>query len=154
MTKKINIIRDSREKPSNGWFFNDEQFTTTIGTLKTADYTVEGLEDQFVIERKASPAEFAVNIFEARFERELERLDAFESAYILLEFTFEDILSFPVNSGIPRNKWKYIKTTPRLFLRKLQDMIEAHPTIHFMLVGNKGAKVARKLMKEAHDGRK
>jgi hypothetical protein len=58
----------------------------TIATLKTGDYTLRGYEGVVVVERKKSPSEIANNLFEARFERELERMEAITHPFIFLDF--------------------------------------------------------------------
>lgn len=92
---KYTVIRDTREQ--RGWNFDasDRCLGTQIGTLKTGDYSLLGFEDQFVIERKGSPAELATNLFQKRFHAELARLDKFKHAYLFLEFGMEHVINFP-----------------------------------------------------------
>ena len=141
------VVRDTREQ--QGWQFpvSDRCLGTVPGTLKTGDYSLAGYEDRFVIERKGSAAEFAQNVFQARFHRELDRLDRFAHAYVFLEFTFEEVVGFPVNSGIPPSRWKRLRTTPQLFLCKLHELQLAHPTVRFWAVGARGREVASSLFK-------
>jgi DNA excision repair protein ERCC-4 len=60
--------------------------------LPTGDYSLEGLEDKVVIERK-SLDDFIGSICQGRerFEREIERLMPFEAKMILVEGSAEDI---------------------------------------------------------------
>lgn len=142
--KSYEVTRDSREQ--QGWTFpaSSRCSGTHVGTLKTGDYTLVGYEDKFTIERKASTAEFATNLFEKRFHRELDRMDKFEHAYLILEFQIEDIVLFPEGSGIPRSKWPKLRMTPQLMMCKLHELQLAHPTIHIWLVGRRGREVDRK----------
>lgn len=153
MAKKLPcylVTRDTREqKRGNGWTFpaSDRCEGTIIATMKTGDYTLVGYEHLFIIERKASTAEFATNLFEKRFERELYRMDKFEHPYLILEFTFEDVVKFPEGSGIPRSKWPDLRVTPQLMMARLHEMQLAHPQIRILLVGNRGREVASSLFK-------
>lgn len=147
---KYTCVRDSREqKRGNGWTFpaSDRCDGTIIGTMKTGDYTLVGYEHLFTIERKACTSEFATNIFEKRFHRELDRMDSFEHPYLFLEFTAEDIVRFPEGSGIPRTKWPELRVTPQLMMAKLHEIQIAHPTISILLVGKRGREVASSLFK-------
>lgn len=84
------------------------------------------------IERKKSTAELANNLGKGfdRFEKELQRLFPYERKVLLCEFTYDHILRFPEDSGIPKNKWfrrgkngrlvKNIYITPKMMLDKLE----------------------------------
>lgn len=141
------VLRDTREQ--RGWIFPQSGRCqgTEVVTLRTGDYGLKGYEDLFVIERKGGTAEFATNIFEKRFTRELDRLDEFKHAYLFLEFEFDDICIFPVNSGIPTARWNKLKVTPQLFMAKLHEIQIAHPSLRVCLVGRRGREVASSLFK-------
>lgn len=121
--KKYSVLRDKKEK-ANYWDFPGSSICT--GTkwvdLPTGDYTLVGYEDILSIERKWSTGEFATNINEARFFRELERLDKFAHPFLILEFDYADILSFPANSGIPKKVWPKLKVTPNYMVKKLTEI--------------------------------
>lgn len=123
MTKKQKnkylVIRDTREQ--EGWTFpcSDTCDGTIEETMKTGDYTIRGYESVLSVERKASTAEISMNMFQPRFVRELERMEQFKHSYLVCEFTIADIVSFPFRSGIPQSKWKQLKTTPQLLMKKL-----------------------------------
>lgn len=119
---KYLVLRDTREQEQgNRWTFPVSETCegTTEQTIKTGDYTLRGYEHILCVERKASTAEVSMNMYQARFTRELERMEAFKHAYLICEFTIADIVSFPFKSGIPQNKWKQLKTTPQLMMKKL-----------------------------------
>ena len=60
--------------------------------LPTGDYTVIGMEDRIVIERKTLSDLYAcVGRERARFERELERMAAIERAGVVVEASFDDL---------------------------------------------------------------
>lgn len=123
---KVKIIRDTREQ--TGWVFEKSDWCdgTVTKTLPSADYSIEGLEDKFVIERKGKLQEFAKNILEDRFERELERLDQFDHSFIIGEFTIEDIYMFPVNSGIPKFLWGKLRVKPELIIKRYMEIQTNH----------------------------
>lgn len=123
MPEKYTIIRDTQEKDNHGWIFHPDVncYGTEEFKLKTGDYTIKGLEDIFTIERKSSTAEIAMNIYQPRFERELERLEQLKYPIIICEFEFNDILIFPHNSGIPQNKWHKLRTTGNYLFGRIMD---------------------------------
>jgi hypothetical protein len=133
------IIRDTREQ--RGWDFPADPKTgcqgTVSQTMPTGDYTIVGLEDKVVIERKANTGEFSQNITQERFERELVRLDAFPLSFVILEFDMSDLSHFPATSEIPRSKWKYLRITPDFLKKRLIEMQAAHST-RFILAGSGG----------------
>jgi len=89
------VLRDSREQ--EGWFWEPEEkksgrcciANTEVVGLKQGDYTLKGLEDTFVIERKFGLQEVFGNYYKKeyreRFERELERMQDIAHKYILIE---------------------------------------------------------------------
>jgi len=146
---KYTIIRDTREKEKKGWQWRKSMYCdgTVDGTMKTGDYTLAGYEDILSIERKGRISEFAKNVNEKRFYKELERLEKFKYAYVLLEFTMRDLLNYPVGSGIPRYKWKYLKFKGPFILKKLTEMMVQYPHIHFILCGDAGKETASSIFK-------
>lgn len=143
---KFTVIRDTQEQ--KGWQFKKSKFCT--GTIQqklpTGDYTLQGYEDVFIIERKGTTAEVAKNINEARFERELERLEQFQYPFMLLEFNMEDVISFPKNSGIPFYLWKKLRVTSSFLLRKLLEYQFLYKT-RIIFCGNEGPEVAKSIFK-------
>ena len=84
------IIVDTRENSSRGHLNKMEK---TVAKLDTGDYSLEGLQDLFCIERKGNVSEFANNITEKRFKDVVERLSKFKHAFLLFEFNLEDVLN-------------------------------------------------------------
>jgi len=84
---KFKIVQDTREKKP--WQFG------TIGSLEgvvvkkldTGDYSIEGMEELFMLERKASANELFVNlgVHWERFEREMERAKPYKYKYLVIE---------------------------------------------------------------------
>lgn len=74
MNTGLTFIRDTREKKPYG--FGDYEVSTVDRKLDTGDYTVEGHEDEFVVERKTK-SDFLSSITHGRdrFENEFKRAD-------------------------------------------------------------------------------
>jgi len=142
------VLRDTREKEGQGWSFRKSSRCggTVTRKLDTGDYTLEGLENYLTIERKGSVSEWAKNVTEARFERELERLDAIQHPWILLEFNMTDLMNYPVGSGIPRAKWRYLKFRGPFILKKMTEMMMQH-RVRIVLCGSNGKEVASNIFK-------
>jgi ERCC4-type nuclease len=145
---KYSVIRDQQEK-KNYWEFPRSSVCegTTVQKLKTGDYTLKGYEDILSIERKWSTGEFATNINEARFFRELDRLELFAHPFLILEFDYDDILSFPANSEIPKYLWPKLKVTPNYMIKKLTE-IDLNYKIKIIFAGQgRGAERAEIIFK-------
>jgi hypothetical protein len=140
------VIRDTQEQ--QGWDFIPGP--SCLGTIKqklpTGDYTLVGYEDIFTIERKGSTGELAKNIYEGRFERELQRMEGFAHPFMVVEFTMEDILSFPKNSGIPIRLWPKLKTTSFFLLKRFIEFQVQYKT-HIILAGKQAKEVASSIFK-------
>lgn len=145
---KFTVIRDTREKDNYGWQFNKSKYCrgTENLALATGDYTLLGYENSFVIERKGSISEWANNVYQDRFTRELERLEDIKYSFILLEFNMSDIVNYPMGSGIPKTKWKYLKVRGSNLLRRTMEIIVKYNT-SILFCGNKGKDVALSLFK-------
>lgn len=126
-----NIIVDSREKQP--YTFKDNFI---VAKLDTGDYSLEGYENVFTVDRKATVSELAGNLTTARFKKELERMKSFKHAYLLLEFSFDDILRFPYGSDIPRKRWKYLKIRPPFIISAL-SRISLEYGVHIIYAGNR-----------------
>jgi ERCC4-type nuclease len=142
------VIRDTREKENQGWSWSKSKYCagTETRTLDTGDYSLEGMENYLAIERKGSISEWAKNVTEARFERELERLDGIQHPWILLEFNMTDVLNYPVGSGIPKNKWRWLKFRGPFILKKMTEMMRDH-RVNIVLCGANGKEVASNIFK-------
>jgi hypothetical protein len=147
-TPRYHVLRDQQEK-ARFWEFPAGVSCTGTETvhLKTGDYTLQGYEHVFIVERKGSMGEFAQNLFQPRFERELERLDLFEHPYLVLEFTWDEFINFPEGSGIPRSRWKYLRVTPQGLVKRFHELRLAHPKLRIECVGANGRAYASSLFK-------
>jgi hypothetical protein len=148
---KYTVIRDSREKDGHGWWFSTTDRchgTSAEYKLETGDYSLDGYEDIFTIERKGCVGEFKTNLCEDRFYRELERLAEFKYAYIILEFEMDDILRYPDSiKGITRKQKQYIKMGGYALLHKFIAMTIKY-NIHVLFVGDCGRDVASCIFKQ------
>lgn len=144
----FNVIIDTREQIP--WEF--EQFSSASHKLDTGDYSIEGLENIFAIERKKTVSEIAQNLSESRFKDVLERLSKLKYKYMLCEFSIDDILKYPVGSNIPKSKWQYLKITSQYILKKLTE-IQVQYDIHIIFCGDRHSarQYAQSLMKRVYD---
>lgn len=140
------IIRDTREQ--SGWQFATGKncLGTKPGTLKTGDYTIEGFENILTIERKGSVKEFAQNLMDDRFFRELERMKEYKHAYLILEFTAEDLLNYPNNPDIPFATRARIKTNGNFLMSKTIYLQHNYP-VKVFFAGRKGKDIAYYIMR-------
>lgn len=139
---KIVIVRDSREKEGYGWRFPN----MVIKKLDTGDYSVEGFEQTITIDRKGSASEFVGNLYQKRFERELERMSTFKYAVILLEFELDTIANWHANhprmKRVPKHwKWK------GAILSQFWKISLKYPHVHFIFAGSDGKAIALSMLK-------
>lgn len=143
---RYTVLRDTREQ--DGWHFTNS--VSCAGTLDvklpTGDYTIRGFEHVLAIERKGKSGEFARNIIEKRFDNEMKRLEVFTHPFIILEFSAEHILSFPVNSGIPPKEWPKLRVNPWFFLKRVIELQLQYKT-KIIFAGTKGKEIAASIFK-------
>lgn len=147
----IVICRDVQEKRRYWEFSPTEKSGLYLRTdsvyMQTGDYTIKGLEDVFTIERKASTGEIAGNLPSKRFENELKRMQLFDHAYIICEFTLEDLYRFPYNSTIPPRYWRKLRTTSGYLVKRIIEL-EATYKARFIYAGNKGKDIAEVIFRQ------
>jgi len=93
---KFKIIRDSREKDGMGWNFRASANCSgmEIEKLNVGDYTVKGLENILMIERKTLGDLWNTlgNVDNyKRFLREMERAKDHKVKYLIIEATLGDV---------------------------------------------------------------
>ena len=140
------IISDTREQ--KGWNFQPNDIIESVEKigLPTGDYSIKGLETDFVIERKGSTGEFAQNITTERFENEMKRLESFRWPFLICEFDLDDLLDFPVNSGIPSKLWNKVKLRGKFLVSAFLRYQVIYKT-KFILAGSNGMQIAESLFK-------
>jgi len=131
--KMFKIVQDTREKIPLDFSFYSDCTSVEIRKLDTGDYSAVGYEDKVYIERKRSTSEIAINFGtdNARWYRELERMSKVKFKYVVCEFSVEDVLSFPKNSGIPKEKWKGLRFNGK-YLYKIMKETEAKYNVKFL----------------------
>lgn len=117
------VIVDSREQYAWDFTFYDKCDGIISTKLDTGDYSIEGLETVLTIERKRTTAEIAMNVGKdrKRFNAELERMSKFKYKYLICEFSFETLLRFPQDSGIPRSRWNSLRLSPQYLVSCLNS---------------------------------
>lgn len=147
MTNKFNIIVDTREQQP--WSFSD--YSVANKKLDTGDYSVEGLENIFAIERKKSVSEFANNITESRFKDVIERLSQLKHSFILFEFNLEDVLIYPVGSNVPKKMWNKIRISPSFIIKHILE-IQMNHNIKIIFCGDSdnAEKIATHILKKVY----
>lgn len=136
------VIKDTREQ--KGYTFNENAKANCGGmvveTLKTGDYTLQGMENLVCIERKASVEELALNLGQKKkpFMAEMDRMMNFPHRYLICEFDLEDVMEFPNHPGsrIPEEKRKSTNVTSQ-YLAKCLGEIQVYNDIHVVFCGNK-----------------
>lgn len=130
----MTIILDTREKKDSFYFFSYPDVQTKTKGLKTGDFSIEGYEDKITIDRKRDCNELQMCLGQhwARFYRELQRMSSFDEGYIVCAFPYEDVETFPFNSGVPKHRWKYIKTSAKFLKKRIHDIEDEFPNIKFI----------------------
>lgn len=148
------IIQDTREQTPWKFAVGKECTDLTVKKLDIADYTLEGLEDIFLIERKLSVSEISKNMIGKdyeRFERELVRLNEVRHAYLIMEFTLLDILQYPWgDKNLHISIKKRIKVTGKFILKKLIQLELKFPNISFVFAGPRGKEFSAAIFSEMH----
>lgn len=149
------VVQDTREK--NPWDFSDDaKFAAVkVEKLDYGDYSIEGLEDVVVIERKADANELFQNFahHRTRLEAEFERMRDCMVKFIVIEQTLEDLLR-PENYFAIQQRRVKTSTNPRfapaLVINALQEAAMIH-NIHIIFAGKKAKSMARGLLLKAYE---
>lgn len=142
------IIIDTREQIP--WEFG--LHTTSKRKLDTGDYSIEGLENIFAIERKKSVSEIANNITEDRFKDVLNRMQSLKYKFMLFEFDLDDVYNYPIGSDIPKKMWDKLRISSKYILKYLSN-IQVQYNIHIIYCGcsENAEKMAVSLMKRIYE---
>jgi ERCC4-type nuclease len=145
MTMKI--IIDTREQQP--WDF--PEYETVRGTVKTGDYSIEGMEETICIERKKSVSELAGNITKKRFFNELDRMEPFSQKFLILEFSQSDVARYPMGAGLPRRVIRKIRVKGPYILKVL-GQIEEEYGITIIYAGNRAnaMEIAQELLEQTY----
>lgn len=132
------IIVDTREQyPLEFGKYKDCEGSISRA-LKVGDYAIEGMEDLICIERKASTIEIARNlgVDQVRFYKELNKMKDFKYKYIVCEFSMEEMIEYPNNSGIPKYALEKLKFDGKFLLKKMLEITMDYD-IQIIYAGNK-----------------
>ena len=149
-SNKPTIIVDTREKyPFD--FERDNDFNEVIyQKLEAGDYTLEGLENIVVVERKKSVDELYNNVSTKlkfdRFVREFNRMPKYR--FIVGEFTWEDIYSpssYFINSRASKHKPRSKKQPIAIILPKLINFM-ANFNVHIIPAGLKAQAITKHIL--------
>lgn len=157
---KYTVIRDTREKPEQGWYFpgSTRCSGTLVQKLDVGDYTIGGLEKIVAIERKGSVAEFCSNLTQERFvggfdstkslnrQSEFIRLEAIQYPYLLLEFTVDELIKYPNIPEVPYKLRSSIRFTGPAALKKVIELEMIYKT-RIVFCGTRGKDVASSIFK-------
>ena len=151
---KFTIIRDSREKANHGWVFNEGPYCDgmIIDKVSAGDYTILGMENYIAIERKRTIDEFAHNCIEKRWTKCMQRLSEIKFAFILFEFSWQDILDYPASAKVPVGVKRKLKI-PSAYIRKIIYTARDKYNIHVLVCNDtfKAEKAAYRIMKKANE---
>lgn len=100
MAERLVIITDSREQRELD-FSRFKGVATVRKGLKTGDYSISGLEDKWICERKSIPDLVGTigGSGHTRFLRELDRMRSFDAKYILVEHAPDVLFSYCLQHG-------------------------------------------------------
>ena len=91
MMDRITVVVDTREQEP--YSFDSDKVSAVRKALPAGDYSLVGLEERVAVERK-SLTDFVSTVIRGRkrFHRELEKLSAYESACVVVECNFRDLV--------------------------------------------------------------
>lgn len=160
MTKKqtvppYKIIQDTREQQPLIFSVGKDCVDLTVKKLNVGDYTLDGYEDSLCIERKLSVSEISGNLTGKdydRFHRELVKLNGFKHAYLLFEFTVDDILKYPWGEkSLPLSVKRRIKITGKFILKRLTQVQMEFQNIRIVFAGARAKEFAAAIFSEVSD---
>lgn len=149
---KYTVIRDTREQIP--WEFTSDQYCDGFirQKLDAGDYSIVGYENIVAIERKRNTGEIAANINAPRFEKALARLNEVQHAYMIFEFTADDVLAFPYGSGIPLKKQQYLKVSGNYIMSKIMGYMFKYPNVRIIFGGSQAERIAQFIFKKVING--
>lgn len=88
LPEMVTVVQDSREQTP----YRLDPLKAIVGTLPTADYTVQGLEKEVALERKSlSDFVSCCGPERERFTRELHRMMAYPQRAVIVEASWADL---------------------------------------------------------------
>jgi len=93
---QFSIVIDNREQAPYSFSSISPMPNIIYGTLTTGDYSIDGHEDKICIERKSAADLFSsTGKGRERFEREFERMRAYQYAALVIETDLKGIVRTP-----------------------------------------------------------
>ena len=142
------IILDTREQTP--WEFGFHN--TAKRKLDTGDYSMEGFESLFTIERKRSVSEIANNLSESRFKDVLDRLSKIPHSFMIMEFSVDEVYQFPIGSDVPKKMWDKLRVSGNYIIKCLLEA-QLNYNIHVLFCDDaeNAERVAVSLMKRIYE---
>lgn len=141
------IIIDTREQQP--WSFDN--YVVANKKLDTGDYSIDGLQHIFAIERKKSINEIANNIVEPRFKDVISRMAQLKYSFFLLEFGIVDVLNYPIGSNLPKRLWDKVKISPAFIMKNILDwQLKYNIKVLFCNNASNAEQVAEYIMKKIY----
>ena len=142
------IIVDTREQTP--WEFGFHN--TAKRKLDTGDYSMEGFESLFTIERKRSVSEIANNLSESRFKDVLDRLSKIPHSFMIMEFSVDEVYQFPIGSDVPKKMWDKLRVSGNYIIKCLLEA-QLNYNIHVLFCDDaeNAERVAVSLMKRIYE---
>lgn len=131
----LKIVVDSREKYP--YTFNGEDVELIYDKLDTGDYSLDGLSNHVIIERKMSVSEISQNLINKRFTRELDRMVEIPHCFIICEFSLQNVLDFPTGANLPPKIFKKIKISGNFILKRMCEIMRDYPHVHILFCDNR-----------------
>ncbi len=154
MSDRFTVIRDTREKISHGWLYEESTHCTgtIVDKLNIGDYSIVGLEEFVCVERKQSIDEFAHNCIEKRWKNCMQRMSKCKYPFILFEFSWYDVDNYPRSAKVPKRVRNKLKI-PAAYIRKVIYTAREQYGIHVLACNDalKAEKVAYTILKKAHE---
>lgn len=155
MEEKIAVVVDTREK--NPWFVvGDRYFDVVPRALKTGDYTIIGMENVFVIERKGALNELLINFTSGRkrFYAEMNRMKEYPLRFLIIESTWNELLnpfSYKCRARKDRNESDMVakKRAVAIVSNSLMDL-QINFGIHVIMGGVNTKRIVKKLIGRVH----
>ena len=151
--KKPVLVIDTREKQP--WEFDaDDAFEDVVyRKLDAGDYSIEGMEDIIVIERKASVDELFSNFTKnkERIYAEFDRMQDHKFKIILIEESCDDILN---PSAYYVNRKKINKSSPMMptaVVTSNLTILMLEYGAHVIFAGTRGKAMARGILLKAYE---
>ena len=151
---RYTVLRDTGEHKGKGWWFEPSQACagTEKANLFTGDYSLAGYYEAkaFVVERKGKVSEFVGNLTNKEkwddFKQELERLEEFALPFVVCEFPYSLLVTYPRGSDVPRRVWPKIRVSPQFLVKRFWE-IQVRFKTRFIFTDGDGRDAASSLFK-------